>query len=425
MHMIISTLRLPKTKQNSKKKGEQLRRGSNSLILSQEDPNTRIDAGSQKESPKEEKDDDDDALIRREWTETKVYMFDVPSRSSSYRAKHLRGVIAKVTKHRNKMIKNMKKNFTHRSEVQNLGAKIRDTFDKEVFPLVEDRMEDIPPASIRIPALQEQLYKAMKDSSEAQVADSDIWVVLKEKFDKEEEFIPHILEKEAPLFLGPQRDPNEPLRFIWNKDLFCLKNGNTKAKKYVLSLYKIHATPFPKNDLESENEQGYGQDFMEEIVVKRADEKAYIFSKSDYKYLNKNDTEDMYFMCLRREVDYQKNRLLKSLTVFIRSCVIWERVHDYQLGIESCQIKINLTAPTLITPGIKNFELYSIITDPFIRIMYENSKKEKRVMNIDELPKFYDATLNRVLRKVEEINVEARYRFKDPPLSKEEKEVIC
>ncbi|GJU21352.1 hypothetical protein Tco_1154694, partial [Tanacetum coccineum] len=81
------------------------------------------------------------------------------------------------------------------------------------------------------------------------------------------------------------------------------------------------------------------------------------------------------------------------------------------------QIKINITAPTLIFPDIEELEPYTIITDPFIGIVYENSKKERRVMNIDELPKFCDAMLTRVLKKVEEILLVARYGFKDPPLS--------
>ncbi|GKG42904.1 hypothetical protein Tco_0479588, partial [Tanacetum coccineum] len=39
-------------------------------------------------------------------------------------------------------------------------------------------------------------------------------------------------------------------RYLYNKDLFFLKNGNTKEKRYVLSLHKIHAISFPKEDLE-------------------------------------------------------------------------------------------------------------------------------------------------------------------------------
>ncbi|GKA50442.1 retrovirus-related pol polyprotein from transposon TNT 1-94 [Tanacetum coccineum] len=51
------------------------------------------------------------------------------------------------------------------------------------------------------------------------------------------------------VFYGPQRNPNEPPRYLYN-DLFFLKNGNTKEKKYILSLYKIHAKLFPEADLE-------------------------------------------------------------------------------------------------------------------------------------------------------------------------------
>ncbi|GJS47397.1 hypothetical protein Tco_0597518 [Tanacetum coccineum] len=73
---------------------------------------------------------------------------------------------------------------------------------------------------------------------------------------------------------------------------------------------------------------------------------------------------------------------------------------------------------------LKSLEPYTTITDPFIGIVYENNKKERRVMNIDELPKFYDATHSKVLKKVEEIIVAARYGFKDPPLNEEHKEVM-
>ncbi|GJT38898.1 hypothetical protein Tco_0938763 [Tanacetum coccineum] len=146
------------------------------------------------------------------------------------------------------------------------------------------------------------------------------------------------------------------------------------------------------------NEETHGKDFMDKIVVKRADDRAYIFSESHYKYLNKNDIEDI--------------------------CVIWQGVHDYQLGIESYQIKINLTALKLIIPGIEELEPYTIITNHFIGIVYENNKKERRVVNIEELPKIYDVTLNKVLKKVEEINIVARYGFKDPPPNEEHKEVM-
>ncbi|GJS93647.1 ribonuclease H-like domain-containing protein [Tanacetum coccineum] len=76
--------------------------------------------------------------------------------------------------------------------------------------------------------------------------------------------------------------------------------------------------------------------------------------------------------------DYANTGLLWSLSVFIRSLVIWERVHDFQLGIESYQQKINLTAPIITFPGIEEYDVFSIIYEPVHGIIYTNSKKEKR-----------------------------------------------
>ncbi|GJX35681.1 hypothetical protein Tco_0247238 [Tanacetum coccineum] len=50
--------------------------------------------------------------------------------------------------------------------------------------------------------------------------------------------IPHTIPKTL-IFYGPQRNPNEPPRYLYNKDLFLLKYGNTKERKYILSLHKI------------------------------------------------------------------------------------------------------------------------------------------------------------------------------------------
>ncbi|GJW11716.1 hypothetical protein Tco_1577543 [Tanacetum coccineum] len=61
--------------------------------------------------------------------------------------------------------------------------------------------------------------------------------------------IPRTIPKTL-IFYGPQRNPNEPPRPLYNKDLFFLKYGNTEEKKYILSLYKIHVEEFPEPDLE-------------------------------------------------------------------------------------------------------------------------------------------------------------------------------
>ncbi|GJW44153.1 hypothetical protein Tco_0072952 [Tanacetum coccineum] len=177
-------------------------------------------------------------------------------------------------------------------------------------------------------------------------------------------------------------------------------NGNTEEKKYILSLHKIQVESFPKADLEEKmnrwvskefknfNEdaritevvkitidQLYGLDFMEQIIVMRENDKPDSFSETDFKYLNKNDIKDL-------------------------SRVIWERVHDFQLGIESYQIKINLTTPTLIFPGIEAHDPYSVVDKPTTGLIYLNNKEEKRVMYLVEIAMFCDATLEIFLNEV-------------------------
>ncbi|GKC46801.1 hypothetical protein Tco_1064523 [Tanacetum coccineum] len=55
-----------------------------------------------------------------------------------------------------------------------------------------------------------------------------------------------------------------------------------------------------------------------------------------------------------------------------------------------------------------------------IGLVYENSKQEKRVMDIKEIPKFCDATLKRVLEKMKKFNLNVKHGYADPDLSVED-----
>ncbi|GJV35567.1 hypothetical protein Tco_1408044 [Tanacetum coccineum] len=199
-----------------------------------------------------------------------------------------------------------------------------------------------------------------------------------------EELIVQVLDNLAPIYQGCDKNPKTLTRYLYNKDIFYLKYGNLEIRKYVLSLHKIHAIYFPENDVEElksilvrkvikkfhlearyvvhhwkstwakigyikgqlekisnldevysdqkivevisiQYDQGYVQDFMKEIIVKRADGEMCSFLDLDYKYLNKNDIEDLYMMCLNGKIKYWETGILKSLNVFIRSSVIWTR----------------------------------------------------------------------------------------------------
>ncbi|GKD10732.1 hypothetical protein Tco_1190417 [Tanacetum coccineum] len=122
--------------------------------------------------------------------------------------------------------------------------------------------------------------------------------------------------------------------------------------------------------------------------------------------------------------DYAETGLLWSLSVFIRSSVIWERVHDFHLGIESYQQKVNLTAPTISFPGVEKHKMFSIIYEPVHRIIYKNSKKEKRVMRHSEIHKFCDVMLNRVLEGLKSYNNDVKYGYVQRELTIDEVEYL-
>ncbi|GJR57845.1 hypothetical protein Tco_1500007 [Tanacetum coccineum] len=103
---------------------------------------------------------------------------------------------------------------------------------------------------------------------------------------------------------------------------------------------------------------------MWEILKAKENDKPDSFSEADFKYLNKKDIEDMYYLCLNKK------------------------------------IRINLTAPTLIFSGIEECDPYSRVDKPTTGLIYLNIKEEKMVMYLVEIVKFCDATLERVLNEV-------------------------
>nr|GEX90059.1 hypothetical protein [Tanacetum cinerariifolium] len=176
-------------------------------------------------------------------------------------------------------------------------------------------------------------------------------------------------------------------QIIWESRLEDLKRPNPDALVFYHPQRNLNKPP-------SDNYQQYGLDYMERIVVMRENDKPDSFSEADFKYLNKNDIEDMYYIFLKTKINHE-NKLLNSLLTFIRSFVIWDKVYDFQLGIESYQIKINITAPTLTFLDIEACDPFSIVDKTTTGLIYLNSKNEKRFMDLEELLKFCDATLEK------------------------------
>ncbi|GJW41532.1 hypothetical protein Tco_0067377 [Tanacetum coccineum] len=206
----------------------------------------------------------------------------------------------------------------------------------------------------------------------------------------------------------------------------------TQVKKEVpaqvrdqVPVYLAEGLILERKTTKEETERLISKAILQEIVARRANDCIVSITEPDYKNLNKNDIEDMYLLIMNNKVpDYANTGLLWSLSVFIRSSVIWERVHDFQLGIESYQQKINLTAPTITFPGIEEYDVFSIVYEPVHGIIYTNSKKEKRVMRPSEIHKFCDATLRRTLEGLKSYYNDVKYGYVQKELTNDEVEFL-
>ncbi|GJW57796.1 reverse transcriptase domain-containing protein [Tanacetum coccineum] len=87
---------------------------------------------------------------------------------------------------------------------------------------------------------------------------------------------------------------------------------------------------------------------------------------------------------------------------------------DQAVDPEFYQIRVNLIAPTLTFPGIEAHEPYSIVDKPNMGLIYLNNKDEKQVMYLVEIVKFFDVTLEKVLKEVK-LRIFQNQFWKKPP----------
>ncbi|GKE11265.1 hypothetical protein Tco_1414816 [Tanacetum coccineum] len=100
------------------------------------------------------------------------------------------------------------------------------------------------------------------------------------------------------------------------------------------------------------------------------------------------------------------------------------KLQESQLGVESYQLQVNLTAPTITFPDIEKYKVFSNVSKPLYGIIYKNNKKEKRVMRHQEVHTFCDATLKRVLEGLKSYNNDVKYGYVTHNLSKEDVEYL-
>ncbi|GKC65105.1 hypothetical protein Tco_1097703 [Tanacetum coccineum] len=182
-----------------------------------------------------------------------------------------------------------------------------------------------------------------------------------------------------------------------SRQLFYKGNVGFPSRHEVYSKRNIRSVQSIKVDKQ------YGYAYLEEIVVTRTDEKEYKFCEADFPYLNQNDIEDLYILKIQNKIRNIKGTeeydLINALKMYIRRIVIKKIVEDVQMGVESYQTKLNLTKPQLMEGCLHQFTPYTI-NHP-LGVVYEGVNNRKRLMIDNELYKFCDGTLKKVLRKLQ------------------------
>ncbi|GJV45320.1 hypothetical protein Tco_1429856 [Tanacetum coccineum] len=163
-----------------------------------------------------------------------------------------------------------------------------------------------------------------------------------------------------------------PIEVFFNNDLEYITAGN-KERTYSSSIMKAPAARYTMKGIEDmipnlwslvvEKKEGYG--YLNEIVVRRADQNMYKFKEGDFPDLHLNDIEDMLLLVAQNKLFNQDGDVIvdfvTTLKMFTRGIILPNRIEDVQLGV-----------------------------------IYEDKKKQKRLMQVDELYKFSDGTLQSV-----------------------------
>ncbi|GJZ67578.1 hypothetical protein Tco_0630818 [Tanacetum coccineum] len=146
-------------------------------------------------------------------------------------------------------------------------------------------------------------------------------------------------QKTTPLVQSCQRDPEASALSLINQDLLYLKKGNSgpekikeprKPKEVVYSNSKIIQV------IKTYWELGFEHKFITEIVARRANECIVLITKPNYKNLNKNDIEDMYFLIMNGKV-VDIPSLRKDIYIVVPDLISWFEacVTDFRVVILS------------------------------------------------------------------------------------------
>ncbi|GJS17866.1 hypothetical protein Tco_0412338 [Tanacetum coccineum] len=116
----------------------------------------------------------------------------------------------------------------------------------------------------------------------------------------------------------------------------------------------------------------YGYNYLREIILRRADYQEYKISEKDFKNLHPNDFEDLFLLNI--QVKAQPSCPRQTRLVFTR-----QSTSDYYFK-----------------------EDYTIVPKPRA-VVYRDRNNQRKLMRLNELHKFSDGTLTRVMEKLDQM----------------------
>ncbi|GJW08396.1 putative ribonuclease H-like domain-containing protein [Tanacetum coccineum] len=124
----------------------------------------------------------------------------------------------------------------------------------------------------------------------------------------------------------------------------------------------------------------YGYNYLREIILRRADYQEYKISEKDFKNLHPNDFEDLFLLNIQEKLNHlpktDKTSLHTAVNMWIRNLVI----RNLRLLLQR--------------------RYYTIVPKP-MSVVFRIGNDQRKLMRLNELHKFSDGTLTRVLEKLD------------------------
>nr|GFA17480.1 reverse transcriptase domain-containing protein [Tanacetum cinerariifolium] len=172
---------------------------------------------------------------------------------------------------------------------------------------------------------------------------------------------------------------------------------NTVSKHKVFSTMRILSVV----SVQVEKKQGYG--YLKEIVVRRADQNLYKIKEGDFSNLHLNDIKDMLLLIAPNKLYNLDGGVIVdfaiALKMFTQGIILKNRVEDV-VDPHLSMVSFESEWPGVSsTPDMSAKEPYTPNYDPQ-RVIYEDKKMQKRLMQVDKLHKFSDRTLQSVHKTI-------------------------